>query len=367
MTTAVVVAAGGTGGHLVPALAVADAIRRARPDAVVAFIGTARGLERELVPAAGYRLLTTSMRPFGGGAAGAIAALSLVPATAQALRILRREGARAVLGMGGYPSLPAVAAARLAGIPAVVHEQNAVPGLANAVGARLTRHLAVSFAETLDLFGRRRPRLIGVPLREPVARLDRAALRAEALGSFGLEPHRRTVLAFGGSIGAARVNEAAIGLVERWRHRDDVQVLLVAGARNRDAVAARLSTLAARCVGFVERMELAYAAADVVVCRGGASTVAELAAVGLPAIVVPYPHARRREQDANARALERAGAAVLIDDAALDPERLREALDELLSDPARLEAMGKAGAVLARPRAAGELAAWVLGLAEGSA
>ena len=355
MTTSVVIAAGGTGGHLVPALAVADALRK-DPTVTVAFIGTRRALDRDLVPRAGYRSHATSVRPFVRGARGLLAPPSLVPATMQAGRILRQERASVVLGMGGYASVPVVAAARLARIPSLIHEANAVPGLANEIAARLTSNIAVSFAATA--FPGRAPRLIGVPLRASIAHLDRVAARPGAIEHFGLDPAMRTVLIFGGSQGAARINAAAVGLAERWRDRRDVQIMLSAGPSH------DVSLVRGHVAGYIDRMDLAYAAADVVVGRSGASTVAELAAVGLPSILVPLPFARRLEQHANARTMVAAGGASVIDDASLDADGLAAALDELFAHPERLRSMGLAARALGRPDAADAMAAWVLACAK---
>ena len=170
MTDSVVIAAGGTGGHLLPALAIASALEERAPGVTISFIGTARELDRTLVNAAGYRIHTTSVAPFKRDLRGIVAAASMLPATAQARRILRSEGASVVVGMGGYPSLPVVTAARLARLPALIHEGNAIPGLANEAAARLTTNIAVSFPETVRLFRRRSPRLVGLPMREAITR-----------------------------------------------------------------------------------------------------------------------------------------------------------------------------------------------------
>lgn len=362
MSVALVIAAGGTGGHLIPALAVADAVRALRPDARIGFVGTARGMERDVVPPAGYDLALTSIRPFSRSLAGVAAAASVLPATLQARRILRRVRARAVLGMGGYPSVPVVLAARLARIPLLVHEQNAVPGLANEIAARLTPYVGVSFPQT----SLPHARLVGVPVRGRIDGADLRARRGEGLDAFGLSADRRTVLAFGGSLGAARLNAAVVALAERWAGRADRQILLATGRAHHAGVVASLPAEAPlRCVAYLERMDLAYAAADVVVARAGASTVHELALAGLPAVLAPFPHARRREQHENARLLVEAGAATLLEDASLDGERLAAALEPILDDDDRRRTMGQAARRVARPDAARAMAAWLLSLAEG--
>lgn len=367
-------AAGGSGGHLVPALAIAAALQRARTDARISFIGTARGLTEDLAARAGYTTHHTSMRPFARSLRGVVGPLSLLPATVQARRILRRERADVVVGMGGYPSLPAITAARLSGVPTLVHEGNAVPGLANEAAARLTRNIAVTFASTLERFPG--ARVTGMPLRDAIVAFDRTQLRAEAMEAFDLDPTRKTVLVFGGSLGAATLSRAAAGLAIRWATRSDVQMIIVAGATI-EATTARLAAAGVdlasapgsaravvRLLGYIDRMELAYAAADVVVARAGASTVCEIAAVGTAAILVPLPHARRREQHVNAASLGDIGAAIVVEDETLTVERLETLVGDLLADDAARARMAAAARTIARPDAADELAAWICELAE---
>jgi UDP-N-acetylglucosamine--N-acetylmuramyl-(pentapeptide) pyrophosphoryl-undecaprenol N-acetylglucosamine transferase len=367
----VVIAGGGTAGHVAPGLAIAEAVRRRAPDARVSFIGTRRGLEGDVVAAAGYRLHLINVIPWARtmGARRFLAPIALVRATAQARAILRRERVSVVVGMGGYASLPAVAAARLGRVPALLQEQNAVPGLANVVGARLTPHVALGFEEAAGAFPRSaRPRVTGVPLRPRIATADLATLREEARRAFGLDAGRATLLVVGGSLGAARLNALALDLGRRWAGRGDRQVLLVAGRGNIEGVEAEARAAGAlplRAVAFVERMELAYAAADLALARAGASTVAELAILGLPAVLVPYPYARRREQDANAHVLAHAGGAVVLADADASPERVSAQVEELLRDAERRRRMAAAARAAGKPGAADEIAAWALELAAG--
>ena len=369
MTASVVIAAGGTGGHLVPALAIAAALIERDPGIRISFVGTARELDKTLIPAAGYRVHTTSVTPFARNIRGLLAVGSMGPATVQARRILRDERASIVVGMGGYPSLPVIAAARTKGVPAVIHEANAIPGLANEAAARVTRHIAVSFPETVGLFRGRSPRLVGLPLRQAIVRFDRETLRRDAVETFGLSPSLPTVLIFGGSLGAARLNDAAVGLAERWSTRDDIQMIVVSGTAHADAVRARIGEgkPTVRVLPFVDRMELAYAAADIAVCRAGASTVHELAVVGLSSILVPLPIARRREQHANARMLVDVGAASLVEDADATAEVLARAIDPIVADAGARARMSAAARTVARPDAAETMADWVISLAKGPA
>ncbi|WP_344022691.1 UDP-N-acetylglucosamine--N-acetylmuramyl-(pentapeptide) pyrophosphoryl-undecaprenol N-acetylglucosamine transferase [Streptomyces luteireticuli] len=374
-TLSVVVGAGGTGGHIYPGLAVAEALRRAVPDAVISFVGTDRGLETRLIPEAGYRLHTVDMIPFDPslGARRFLLPADLLRSGLQARRVIEEQGAQVVIGMGGYPSAPAVLGARLAGRPALVHESNAVPGRANRFATALTPHVALAFDRTRRHLPDRtaeRARTVGLPLAGAVAGLDRAAreaLRGTARHAFGVPPHARTVLFNGGSLGAARLTEAAVGLARRWKARTDVHLVIKTGPAALDDVRARLaadgSAHVATAVGYLDRMDLAYAAADLMVCRAGSATVAELAELGMPAVLVPYPHAPHDHQTHNARVLSDTGAGLLLPDAETDGERLAELIGPLLADPRRLAAMGAAARPGTHTAAADLMAAWVLRLA----
>ncbi|MFD3649346.1 glycosyltransferase [Streptomyces cyaneofuscatus] len=383
----VVIGAGGTGGHIYPGLALAEALRRAEPDAVISFIGTERGLETTLIPAAGYRLHTVDMIPFDPalGAKRFLLPAALLRSGAQARSVLRRQQAQVVVGMGGYPSAPAIVGAKMAGLPSVIHESNAVPGRANQFAARLTEHLTVAFdGSRAHLSGGERALTVGMPIAASLAALDRPALRAEARRAFGIPAGARVVLFNGGSLGAARLTAAAVGLAARWRDRTDVHLLIKTGpaalgetrrklvdagagavaqgeARQQPADAA--SGPVAQAVPYLDRMDLAYAVADLVVCRAGSATIAELATTGVPAVLVPYPHAPGDHQTHNARVLSEAGAAHLVPDAETTADRLAGLIDPLLADPARLAVMGRAADPGNHARAADLLAETVIRLA----
>ncbi|MFE3716536.1 UDP-N-acetylglucosamine--N-acetylmuramyl-(pentapeptide) pyrophosphoryl-undecaprenol N-acetylglucosamine transferase [Streptomyces cyaneofuscatus] len=384
----VVIGAGGTGGHIYPGLALAEALRRAEPDAVISFIGTERGLETTLIPAAGYRLHTVDMIPFDPalGAKRFLLPAALLRSGAQARSVLRRQQAQVVVGMGGYPSAPAIVGAKMAGLPSVIHESNAVPGRANQFAARLTEHLTVAFdGSRAHLSGGERALTVGMPIAASLAALDRPALRAEARRAFGIPEGARVVLFNGGSLGAARLTAAAVGLAARWKGRGDVHLLIKTGpaalAETRrklaeagvGAVAQGESRLdgqvdvasgpVAQAVPYLDRMDLAYAVADLVVCRAGSATIAELATTGVPAVLVPYPHAPGDHQTHNARVLSEAGAAHLVPDAETTADRLAELIDPLLADPARLAVMGRAADPGNHARAADLLAETVIRLA----
>ena len=348
----VVLAGGGTAGHIEPALSTADAIRRAEPDAHVTMLGTERGLETRLVPERGYELALIPPVPLPRRPTPELLRLPLrvraaVHATAA---VLRSHDADVLVGFGGYVALPAYLAARRLGVPIVVHEANAKAGLANRIGARFTEHVAVASEHTALPHAQQ----IGIPLRRSVTGLDREAVRGEAHSYFGLDPDRLTVLAFGGSQGARRINEAVDGAL------DDIlgtgaQVLHAVGAANAGEFRGREGYVP---VPYIDRMDLAYAAADIAVCRAGAITCAELAAVGLPAVYVPLPHGNG-EQRFNAEPTVSAGGGLLVRDSELTPQWLRSELVPLLGDAARLRAMGAPAANLGRRDADDRLVAMI--------
>lgn len=362
-----VIAAGGTGGHIFPGLALADAIKRNAPDAAVSFVGTERGLEKTLVPKAGYPLQYLDMVPFTG--AGKVTLpFALVRAALQARRLLRTQRADVAVGMGGYASIPLIVGARLAGVPSLIHESGAIAGRANRVAALLTSNVALAFDDAAHQF-KGKARTVGMPLNPQLSSFDRAALRPEGRSAFGLAEGVTMVLVSGGSQGSARLNEAAVGMAGRWKDRDDVRIVLKAGTAHAEGVAARLrdngGDRVTELVSFIERMDHAYAAADLMVSRAGAGTVAELAVVGLPSILVPYPYAPEDHQAVNASVLTKVGAAQMVRDGEATAERLGPMIESLLDDKERLAEMGRATVKVARPHAADELAAWVLELGRG--
>ncbi|MBW3602399.1 MAG: undecaprenyldiphospho-muramoylpentapeptide beta-N-acetylglucosaminyltransferase [Actinobacteria bacterium] len=357
-------AGGGTGGHVFPALATAAALRAADPGLQLGFIGVADRLEARLVPEAGYPLHTVAApalsRRFSPAALGL--PFTVARAVAQARRTIAQTGAGAAATFGGYTSLPLALAARLAGIPLVVHEQNAVPGVANRLAARVATAVAVSFP------GTPLPRavLTGNPVRPEVLPPDgRRPDPAEGRAHFGLLDDRTTLLVFGGSQGARRINQAVVAASGLWTAPEQLQILHATGrataAETRRAWRAAAATpLHTVVVEFIERMDLAYAAADVVVCRAGASSMAELTALGVPSVLVPYPHATGDHQTANARGLTAAGGAVRVPDSELDAARLVAEAEPLLLDADARARMAAAAADFGRPDAAAALAALVL-------
>jgi UDP-N-acetylglucosamine--N-acetylmuramyl-(pentapeptide) pyrophosphoryl-undecaprenol N-acetylglucosamine transferase len=334
----VVVAGGGTAGHIEPALAFADAVRRLRPDAVVTALGTEKGLDTRLIPARGYPLELIPPVPLPRKPSGDLLRLpGKVWSAVSAVRdVLRRTDADVVVGFGGYVALPAYLAAR-GRTPIVVHEANARAGLANKVGARFAARVAAAVPGS----GLPHAEVLGIPLRRSVTTLDREALRPAARAHFGLPADGPVLLVFGGSQGARTLNAvvaaALPGLAEAG-----IAVLHAHGASGTPAEpASDAERDRYRPLPYIEDMHLAYAAADAVLCRAGAMTVAEVSAVGLPAVYVPLPHGNG-EQALNAEPVVAAGGGVLVPDAELTAERVLAELVPLLGDAARLEAAGKA-------------------------
>lgn len=338
----VVLAGGGSAGHVNPLLATADCLRRRDTAPQITVIGTAEGLEARLVPQRGYPLRTLPKAAFPRRPD--LAALRFPGALGAAVRlagrVLRECEAQVLVGFGGYVATPAYLAARRLGIPIVVHEQNSRPGLANRLGARLTPHVATTFERTRLPHASR----LGLPLRREIADLDRAATRSEALAHFGLDPERRTLLVFGGSLGAARINAAFAGAAPDLIAAG-VQVLHLTGADKGVNVPDQQAPGRYLMLPYTNRMELAYAAADLVVARSGAGTVCEIAAVGLPAIFVPLP-VGNGEQRLNAVDAVEAGAALLAQDAAVGADWVRNTVMPLVFDPPRLQRMGSAAAAI---------------------
>jgi UDP-N-acetylglucosamine--N-acetylmuramyl-(pentapeptide) pyrophosphoryl-undecaprenol N-acetylglucosamine transferase len=349
-------AGGGTAGHTSPLLATAEALLRLSPGLAVTALGTPRGLETRVVPEAGLPLELVPPVPLPRRPSLELlrVPLRLRAAMTGALEIVDRVRPDVVVGFGGYVSVPAYLAARRRRLPLVVHEGNALPGVANKLGARFTRHVATSFPGTPLRHGQ----YVGLPIRRMIATLDRAALRDEARRTFGLDPDRPTLLVTGGSQGARRLNDA-VAAARPSLAAAGVQVLHVAGPLGRVDAAAAAGEPPYVVVPFVERMDLAYAAADLVVCRAGANTVTEVAAVGLPAVFVPLPIGNG-EQALNARPVVDAGGGLLVDDAALTAEWVASTVPDLLRNADRLAAMARAATGTIRRDAAERLARMVL-------
>ncbi|MEZ5185893.1 MAG: undecaprenyldiphospho-muramoylpentapeptide beta-N-acetylglucosaminyltransferase [Candidatus Nanopelagicales bacterium] len=329
----VVVAGGGTAGHVEPALNLADALMQADPGTVVTALGTAEGLETRLVPARGYELDLIPRVPLPRRPSAEVLTLPgrLRTAVKRSRAILEKRRADVLVGFGGFVALPAYLAAR-GRVPIVVHEANAKAGLANKIGRRFTPFVAEATSASLPGAVR-----IGIPLRESISHLDRAQHRDQACSRWGLDPGRGRLLVFGGSQGARSLNAAVVAAVPGLTAAG-VQVLHAYGPKNADQVASLAGVADYHAVDYIDGMDDAYSAADLAVCRAGAMTCAELAAVGLPAVYVPLPIGNG-EQRFNAAPVVEAGGGVLIDDARLTAATLTEAVLATFGEPGRLEEM----------------------------
>ncbi len=346
----VLLAGGGSAGHIEPALALADALRRIDPDTEVTCLGTERGLETRLIPLRGYplelipavpmpRSVTPRLLTVPGRLAGAVNA---------AAEVLDRIRAEVLVGFGGYVATPAYLAARRRDVPIVVHEANPRPGLANRIGARFTTHVFTGHPDTQIRNGK----YLGIPIRREIADLDRLAIGDKARAHFGLRADLPVLLVTGGSQGARSLNTAVFGAAE-WLKEASVQVLHIIGPRNgaeapvTEKGAAEAGQVPYVATPYIDRMDLAYAAADFALCRAGAMTCAELTAVGLPAAYVPLPIGNG-EQRLNAVPIVQRGGGMLVPDADLTPEWIRDTLLPVLVNIDQVADMSEAAASLGR-------------------
>lgn len=357
----VIVAGGGTAGHIEPALAVADALRRLDPGIRVTALGTARGLETTLVPERGYPLELIPPVPLPRKPSADLLRLPgrVRTSVRRTREIIDAVEADVIVGFGGYVALPAYLAAgrgalrRRRAVPVVVHEANAKAGIANKVGARrATRVLAAVPDSGLDA------EVVGIPVRAAITSLDRAGLRAQAREHFGLPATGPVLLVFGGSQGARSLNDAISGAAPQLAAAG-ISVLHAHGPKNTLDVTSTDPAAPYVALPYLSRMDLAYAAADAVVCRSGAMTVAEVSAVGLPAVYVPLPHGNG-EQELNARPVVAAGGGRIVADPELSPKYVIDEVIPLLTDPARIAEMGRAAAGAGHRDAADEVARIVL-------
>jgi UDP-N-acetylglucosamine--N-acetylmuramyl-(pentapeptide) pyrophosphoryl-undecaprenol N-acetylglucosamine transferase len=362
----VLLAGGGSAGHIEPALALADALRRVDPGAEVTCLGTERGLETRLIPLRGYplelipavpmpRTVTPALLTVPGRLAGAVNAVAAV---------LDRTRAEVLVGFGGYVATPAYLAARRRKVPIVVHEANPRPGLANRIGARFTTHVFTGHPDTQIRNGK----YLGIPIRREIAELDRLGIGDKARAHFGLRPDLPVLLVTGGSQGARSLNAAVFGAAE-WLREAGVQVLHVIGPRNgaeapvTEKGAGEAGGVPYVALPYIDRMDLAYAAADFALCRAGAMTCAELTAVGLPAAYVPLPIGNG-EQRLNAVPIVQHGGGMLVNDADLTPEWIRDTLLPVLINIDQVADMSEAAASLGRGDADRWLAQAVIKIVE---
>lgn len=355
-----VVAGGGTGGHVVPALAIARAlVARGHEQSTIHFVGSKRGIDERLVRPTGFPLTLLPGRglPRTLSLQNVKSAVQLAWSIVRMLAAFARARPAVVVSVGGYASVPASLAAVFWRVPLVLLEQNVVPGAANRLVARWAKACAVTFAGT----PLPRTTVVGQLVRPEMAALDRSPTgRAAARAALGVDDDRVLVFVTGGSLGARRINDAVAGLAQAWARRDDVAIRHVVGRRDWPEFAGKdpvgTGALQYEAVEFEDRMDLALTAADVAVGRAGGNTVAELAAAGVPAVLVPLPIATEDHQTANARAVVAAGAGVLVPDGELDGPRLEAELGPIVDDPTHRDRMAAGMATLARPDAADRVA-----------
>lgn len=342
-------AGGGTGGHLFPAVALAEQLLAEESEAEVLFVGTKRGIEARILPELGLPLATVDIKGFSGK--GLMAKLEVIFMLAKSVKngisILKSFTPDVVIGVGGYASAPMVIAAKLRGVPVVLHEQNAIPGLTNRLLARWAARICVSFAETVDAFPHSKTELTGNPLRGSLENCPES------------ESDQPMLLVFGGSRGARAINAAmveALASLTEWNNR--LEIVHQTGEEDVEMVRQKYTDAGwskVTVTPFINDMAEVYRRAHLVVCRAGATTVAELTACGRPALLIPYPHAAADHQSANARALASKGAALMLDQKEVTGTRLAAIISGLLQEPEELASMARIAGSLGRKGAAGRI------------
>lgn len=362
----ILIAGGGTGGHVYPAVAVVERLRAATDQLEVTFVGTSRGLESGIVSALGYRMRRIVARPLpkGKGFQFVLAGLCAAVGMLQSVLILLADRPNVVVGTGGYASGPMVIAASLVGVPTLLIEPNVIPGRTTMMLARFADRVALGFQESVRYFRKgTNLRVTGVPVRPGLA----APTRDEGLKKFGLDPARKTVLVFGGSRGAHSINQAFVEAARVLQGRADLQFLVQTGEADYAAVTRAIGELdlVCRAYPYLNDIGYAYRASDLVVARAGASTVTEVAAFALPSILIPYPHATLSHQDENARLMEARGASLVIKDKDLTCRVLAEAIMSIIYDDARRQVMSRHSGDVGKRDASADIAGHVVELAKG--
>lgn len=366
----VLLVGGGTAGHVLPAIATAQALRRMRPDLTVAFAGLRDGLEERLVGGAGFTFHAVEAVPLPRRVT--LDLVGVAPRLLRAVRssraLLASSGVTCVIAFGGYVALPVALAARRR-VPLVLHEQNSRPGVANRIAARFADEVAVTFASSAEHLPTRGPaHVTGNPVQERLRDLDAVGRRAAARERLDLEAGRTTLLVMGGSQGARSINRAVAAASRSWAEMG-IQVVHVTGHRGHEetidwwheqGVDPDIPGGGLRVIPFLDDMADAYAAADVVLARAGATSIAELTVLGIPAVLVPYPHATAQHQQSNAQALADAGAAVVLPDDGLSGDAVAAAVAGIVTDPATAGRMSRSARSWGRPEAAEALASIVL-------
>jgi len=353
-------AGGGTGGHLFPALAIAEEIRLLRPDAKILFVGTKKKIEARIVPEKGYDFRTIWISGFRRGMHMSNMAfpLKVVVSLAQSYLIMKTFRPDVAVGTGGYVSGPVLYLASLMGIPTVIHESNSYPGVTTKLLAARATKVFIAFEATHRWLERHdNVELVGNPTRSELSH----ARRDEAARFFHLSPDRKTLLVFGGSLGAASINRAVHACAQDLVDKG-IQIIWQTGQGEYERYRTRMYGTSVWVSPFIDRMDFAYAACDLVVSRAGATTLAEVTRLGKPAILIPYPHAAEDHQRRNAQTLRDAGAALVIDDDDVE-RKLKDAIVQLLFDERALKSMAERSRMLGRPDAANEIARKIVALA----
>jgi UDP-N-acetylglucosamine--N-acetylmuramyl-(pentapeptide) pyrophosphoryl-undecaprenol N-acetylglucosamine transferase len=358
--TRLLIAGGGTGGHLFPGVAIAEELRAREPGAEITFVGTKRGIEARVLPELGWPLEVIEVSGLKTvGALGALRGLLRLPrALWQARRLLKRLRPDAVIGVGGYASGPVVLAAKLRGIPTAICEQNSIPGLTNKLLGRVVRRVFVAFDGSRRFFAPAKVELVGNPVRRELA----ARLLNERSFNNSPAPDKTPVhvLVSGGSLGAVAVNALAADALCALAKERPLAIVHQTGEQDLEATRKRYADagVTADCRAFIKDMAAAYGAAELVIGRAGATTVAELAIAGKPAVFIPYPFAADNHQELNAREMAEQGAALMFKQSELTADKLADALRPLLADPAKRAAMGEVMKRLAKPGAAAAVVDW---------
>ncbi|MCF6095892.1 undecaprenyldiphospho-muramoylpentapeptide beta-N-acetylglucosaminyltransferase [Thermovorax subterraneus] len=357
MPKKVIITGGGTGGHIYPAIAIAQGLKMKFPDIKILFVGTEKGLENDLVPKAGFELKKIRARGFKRKLS--LENLSTLKEVAlggfQSLALLKKEKPDLVIGTGGYVAGPVVFFASMLKIPTLIHEQNVKPGITNRILSRFVDKVAVSFPDSVKYFPKDKVVVTGNPIRREIVLTE----KSRALKELGVDKEKPLVLSFGGSQGALRINEAILELIDLIKDDGTFQLFHITGKRNYDDFVRKLEYKGINPSGlghikvrpYVYEMHYAIAAADLVVSRAGAITIAELTAAGKPAILIPLPTAAGQHQDYNAGFMRKNGAAVIIKDRELSGKKLYDTIRNLLSDRNTLVEMSKASKKLGRPDA----------------
>lgn len=349
---------GGTGGHIYPALAIAKGLLEKYPDAEILYIGTAKGLEADIVPREGFAFKTISVEGLQRKFSPKVfkTGWKLLKGMIQAQKIIKEFRPDIVIGTGGYVCGPVIMMAALMGFATVIHEQNAYPGITNKILARFVDKVLITFLESKKYFPQKTLTIVtGLPIRQEILTIS----REEGFSNLKLKPGKLVILAFGGSRGARTINKSMVEVINTYQDRDDIQILHITGQYDYQETIERLKEKGIQLElngdiiikPYLYNMENALAAADIVICRAGATTIAEINARGIPSILIPYPYAAENHQEYNARALEKAGAGILIRDKDLTGRSLKDAIEELINNKQALTNMREKSLTLGKPNA----------------